>query len=78
VSVTFTPGSSGALSGTLTIADNVTGSPQTVSLSGNGTVTSGGSCSAKGQQCSSGTPPLPPPCCSGLTCSAASTREFCE
>lgn len=34
--VTFTPGSTGSRSATLSIADNVTGSPQTVSLSGTG------------------------------------------
>jgi hypothetical protein len=36
VSVTFTPTASGARSGTLSIQDNATGSPQTVSLTGNG------------------------------------------
>lgn len=36
VSVTFTPTSSGALTGSLSITDNAAGSPQTVSLSGTG------------------------------------------
>ncbi len=38
VSVTFTPSASGAQSGTLSITDNTSGSPQTVSLSGTGVV----------------------------------------
>jgi hypothetical protein len=45
VSITFTPQSTGALSGTLTITDNnkgVAGSTQTVSLSGTGTVPAAG------------------------------------
>ena len=37
VSVTFAPTASGTRSGSLSIADNATGSPQTVSLTGNGT-----------------------------------------
>jgi hypothetical protein len=37
VSVTFTPTGSGALSGTLTVTDTATGSPQTVALGGTGT-----------------------------------------
>jgi hypothetical protein len=36
VSVTFTPGGSGAVSGTLSITDDAAGSPQKVSLSGTG------------------------------------------
>jgi hypothetical protein len=36
VDVVFSPTRSGALSGTLTIVDNATGSPQTASLSGTG------------------------------------------
>ncbi|HET9999315.1 MAG TPA: N,N-dimethylformamidase beta subunit family domain-containing protein [Ktedonobacteraceae bacterium] len=36
LSVTFTPGASGTRSGALAITDNAAGSPQTVSLSGNG------------------------------------------
>jgi hypothetical protein len=38
IQVAFSPGLSGAFSGTLSIADNAQGSPQTVSLSGTGTV----------------------------------------
>src|SRR5579863_6186969 len=37
ISVTFTPGVSGSLSGTLSVTDNAPGSPQTVSLSGTAT-----------------------------------------
>jgi hypothetical protein len=37
ISVTFTPGASGTLNGTLTITDNANNSPQTVSLTGVGT-----------------------------------------
>ena len=36
LSVTFTPTASGALSGTLSVADSATGSPQSVALSGTG------------------------------------------
>jgi len=38
VTVTFTPVTAGTLTGTLSIADNVTGSPQNVSLTGTGAV----------------------------------------
>src|SRR5437588_2344749 len=37
INVTFTPTASGARTGTLLLADNAAGSPQTVALSGNGT-----------------------------------------
>src|SRR5207237_732940 len=37
INVTFTPTASGARTGTLSVADNAGGSPQTVALSGNGT-----------------------------------------
>jgi hypothetical protein len=37
ISVTFTPTAAGSRTGTLTITDNASGSPQTVSLSGTGT-----------------------------------------
>jgi hypothetical protein len=74
ISVTFTPTLAGSLAGTLSISDNASGSPQKVSLTGVGS-TGGGRCSAKGQQC--GVSQFPP-CCSGLTCVAASTRAFCE
>jgi len=36
IDVTFTPGTTGALTGTLSVTDNAPGSPQTVSLSGTG------------------------------------------
>ncbi|MGO8790035.1 MAG: choice-of-anchor D domain-containing protein, partial [Terriglobia bacterium] len=39
ITITFKPSASGARTATLNIADNVTGSPQTVSLSGTGTST---------------------------------------
>ena len=74
ISVTFTPALAGSLAGTLSISDNASGSPQEVSLTGLGS-TSGGRCSAKGQEC--GASQLPP-CCAGLTCVPASTRAFCE
>jgi len=75
INVTFMPSTTGSLNGTVSITDNATGSPQTVSLSGTGTTVAGGSCSVQGQEC--GAPQLPP-CCSGLTCVPASTRAFCE
>src|SRR5437588_12974 len=37
INVTFTPTAAGARAGTLSLADNAGGSPQTVALSGNGT-----------------------------------------
>src|SRR5437588_9872522 len=37
INVTFTPTALGARTGTLLLADNAAGSPQTVALSGNGT-----------------------------------------
>ena len=37
ISITFTPTAAGTLTGTLSVSDNATGSPQTVSLSGAGT-----------------------------------------
>jgi len=37
INVTFTPATSGSLSGTVSVTDNATGSPQTVSLTGTGT-----------------------------------------
>jgi chitodextrinase len=41
INVTFSPGASGPQNATLSIADNAPGSPQTVSLSGTGVVSSG-------------------------------------
>jgi beta-propeller repeat-containing protein/centrosomal CEP192-like protein/ASPM-SPD-2-Hydin domain-containing protein len=40
ISVTFTPTATGIRTGTLTVSDSATGSPQTVSLTGTGTATS--------------------------------------
>src|SRR2546430_2557792 len=37
INVTFTPAASGARTGTLSVADNAGGSPQIITLSGNGT-----------------------------------------
>jgi len=37
ISVTFTPGSAASFAGTVSVADNATGSPQTATLSGSGT-----------------------------------------
>ena len=154
ITVNFSPSATGSLMGEISIADNATGSPHIISLSGMGTVgtaedtltgycwgplthdpnhcgtgldtmkciagkvavsptttigclppqsklldtstacsfqtssglpgsgecivqltSTGGSCSVKGQEC--GAPQLPP-CCSGLTCSPASTRAVCQ
>lgn len=151
ITVTFSPAATGTLTGQLSITDDATGSPQTIALSGTGTlgttedvltvncwgpvahsnqcgssadtmhcaagkvaatpttihscmppesvlvdtstsctfqnggasgsghcivqVISVGSCSVKGQEC--GASQLPP-CCSGLTCTPASTRAFCQ
>jgi hypothetical protein len=41
ISVTFTPSTSGNLTGKVTISDNVSGSPQTISLSGDSTAAPG-------------------------------------
>ncbi len=40
ISVSFSPVANGVVNGTLTISDNATGSPQTVSLTGSGTIIS--------------------------------------
>jgi len=53
ISVTFTPTASGTRTGTLTIADNAAGSPQTVSLSGTGGTTGLGLGAAPGSSTSS-------------------------
>ena len=42
ISVTFKPAAAGTRTGTLTISDNATGGPQTVSLTGTGAAASGG------------------------------------
>ena len=61
ISLTFTPGQMGNLTGTLSVTDNAPGSPQTVSLDGTGD-RGGGRCVGLGQQCG------PFPCCPGLVC----------
>ena len=70
ISVTFTPGNTGSLNGTLSFADSAADSPQTVSLSGTGIA---GQCRTKGQQCYLGHP-----CCLGLVCVAQGDRDYCE
>jgi hypothetical protein len=40
ISVTFTPTTNGTVSGTITVTDNASGSPQTVALTGTGTIAS--------------------------------------
>jgi Protein of unknown function (DUF1573) len=74
ITVVFTPNASGSLSGSVSINDNASDTPQKVSLSGTGSSV-GGSCSVQPQEC--GTTQLPP-CCSGLTCTSASTGSFCQ
>ena len=49
ISVVFTPSAAGARSATLSIADNASGSPQTVALSGTGATSSGGNGGLSGQ-----------------------------
>jgi Protein of unknown function (DUF1573)/Abnormal spindle-like microcephaly-assoc'd, ASPM-SPD-2-Hydin len=57
INVTFTPSTTGTLTGTLSITDNAPGSPQTVSLSGSGFA---GSCIPQGGECYG---PSHPNCC---------------
>jgi len=68
VSVTFIPGSTGNLNGTLSFADNAADSPQIVSLSGTGVA---GKCTPEGHPCQGA------PCCPGLVCTfrGGSTRD---
>lgn len=61
ISVTFTPSTSESFSGTISVTDNASGSPQVVSLSGLGTAPT---CSVLGQSCGLGSLP----CCTGLVC----------
>ncbi|PYV35157.1 MAG: hypothetical protein DMG22_03325, partial [Acidobacteria bacterium] len=42
INVTFTPAATGTRSGTLTVTDNATNSPQTASLTGTGNTTTAG------------------------------------
>jgi len=69
VSVSFTPGSTGSLNGTLSVTDSAADSPQIVSLSGTGVA---GQCSPAGQQCSPQRH-----CCPGLMCMAEGNRGKC-
>jgi Abnormal spindle-like microcephaly-assoc'd, ASPM-SPD-2-Hydin len=69
IEVTFEPLALGTRTALLSVTDNASDSPQTVSLSGIGIA---GSCVKKGGQC----PPWTH-CCPGLVCSAASDRAFC-
>jgi hypothetical protein len=62
INVSFSPTTSGPLTGTLSVTDNATDSPQTVALSGTGM--SGGACGRFDQRCN----PEAPNCCQGLTC----------
>ncbi len=63
INVTFTPGQTGNLTGTLSVADNLNDSPQTASLSGTGV--SAQSCRTKGQTCND---TKGPHCCIPLQC----------
>jgi len=68
IGVTFTPGQTGNLNETLSVSDDAVASPQTVALSGTGTVA--GQCQGLGRPCDI------LPCCPGLVCkfSVGSTR----
>jgi len=68
VGVTFTPGQTGNLTGTLSLTDNAANSPQMISISGTGV-----SCQTKGEQCYGGHA-----CCPGLQCVAGGDRAYCE
>jgi hypothetical protein len=70
IHVTFEPRALGARAATLSVTDNGSDSPQTVSLSGIGVA---GKCTPEGEEC----PPQFPPCCPGLVCAPASDRAFC-
>jgi hypothetical protein len=72
--VVFTPNAAGSASGAVSIHDNAADTPQKISLSGTGSSV-GGSCSVQPQQCGSSELPT---CCSGLTCTPASTGSFCQ
>jgi len=70
IHVTFKPTASGTRTAALSVTDSASGSPQAVSLSGDGIA---GMCVPEGGQCYPGHP-----CCAGLVCMPASTRAFCE
>jgi len=88
INVTFTPSASGSRSGTLSIADNASGSPQTFSLVGTGTdfsitIASGGSTAATVTAGQSATYNLQLNALSGFTgsvtvsCTGAPTQATC-
>jgi hypothetical protein len=70
INVTFTPGTTGFIDGTLSITDDAPGSPQDVGLSGTGI--SGGKCTKAGEYCDQNHP-----CCSGLKCFFLGNRAKC-
>jgi len=70
INVTFKPSASGTRTAVVSVTDNAPYSPQTVSLSGEGTA---GRCSPEGAQC----PLQRPPCCPGLMCVLEGDRAFC-
>ena len=70
INVTFHPTASGNVTGTLSVNDNASGSPQTVSLTGVGVA---GLCVPRGMQCRSNLP-----CCAGLSCVSTGLRGRCE
>jgi hypothetical protein len=74
LSVTFSPTTTGSLNGTISIADNATGSPQTVTLNGTGTPRAG-RCSMKGESCG---PNSGNSCCAGLLCRTRAFQSLCE
>lgn len=70
INVTFHPTASGSATGTLSVNDNASGSPQTVSLTGAGVA---GQCVPRGMQCRTNLP-----CCAGLSCVSTGLRGRCE
>ena len=70
VSVTFSPPATGSVSGTLSVTDNSSGSPQSTALTGSGQA---GSCKSKGQGCG-----VAVRCCSGLQCVVTGTVGACQ
>jgi len=61
INVTFSPTTTGTVNGTLSVADNGPGSPQTISLTGSGVA---GKCQSKGKSCNTAFLR----CCPGLQC----------
>ncbi len=75
ITVTFKPTSTGPLTGTVSVTDNATGSPQTISLSGNGVTTPPvrSTCQTGGMICGNQYV-----CCAGLTCTFNGDRATCQ